>query len=155
MSPLTFIAFCLAVYRLSLLVTADRITKGPRDALLRRLERPDHRLERQTVDERRGIRTWLECVCSCGHRIAAAPDGPDTPQQVRLAFEAHLDEHADEIAHPLLADLLDCPWCVSVYVGIPAAWATVSWSSGWGWWVIAGGLAASAVSGFLAEFAKP
>ena len=48
-----------------------------------------------------------------------------------------------------LVDLLGCMWCVSVYVALGT---TVLTYFCWGWWQwIALGLAASAVTGFLAE----
>lgn len=98
MTPFVAVLAVLAVYRLTLLVTADEITEAPREDAL----------------------DWL-------------------------------DDHD----HPKLATLLGCPWCMSIWLGLPIAWSAHRWGSEPWWQIVALGLAASAVTGFLATFAKP
>lgn len=70
---------------------------------------------------------------------------------------------ADAITGPLrgrlpegrLAELLGCPWCSSVWLAPPVVASGLWWSTGWGWWLVMGSLAASAVAGFLASYASP
>jgi hypothetical protein len=59
--------------------------------------------------------------------------------------EKILDEHGDKTA----ADLLTCPWCLSVWVSAGVAIARLCWPRAWSW--VARGLAASAVTGHLAH----
>lgn len=53
------------------------------------------------------------------------------------------------------AYLLSCPWCSSAYLAPLVLASALWWSDGWGWWLAAGSLAASAVTGFLASYASP
>ena len=75
---------------------------------------------------------------------------------------------ADEIARPWrdraleklgddsrLGYLIDCPWCASVWLAPPIVASALAWADGWGWWLAAGSLAASAVTGALASYASP
>lgn len=94
MTPLVAVLAVLAVYRLTLLVVADEITRPPRDWLIER------------VPDRVGV-------------------------------------------------LLSCPWCMSVWISVPVAWVAYE-HGGSGWFLVpALALSASAVAGFLAEFAAP
>lgn len=56
---------------------------------------------------------------------------------------------------PKLAVLAVCPWCASPYIAVPAVWLTLAFADGWVWWLVAGSLAASGVTGLLAEHASP
>ena len=94
MDPLVVLVAVLAVYRLTMLVTADEITRPLRDRL-----------------------------------VVAAPGRFDY--------------------------LLECPWCASIYVAPPVMASAYWWSDGWGWWLTAGSLAASAVTGIIASYASP
>lgn len=94
MDPLVFLVASLAAYRVTMLVTADEITRPTREALTARVP-------------------------------------------ARVGY------------------LLDCPWCASVWVCPPVVGSAYWWGDGWGWWVTAGGLAASAVTGVLASHASP
>lgn len=74
---------------------------------------------------------------------------------------------ADEITRPArngLAEWIDtdwfsywisCSWCVPPWIAPPVVASGLAWSSGWGWQLAAGSLAASAVTGFLSSFASP
>lgn len=68
---------------------------------------------------------------------------------VPIRNEELLAEIADN--PPALAYLVNCPWCVSVYVG--AAVAPLAWAWGTRWWLLvpALALAFSYVTGFLAS----
>jgi len=90
MDLITFAVAALATARITKLVTSDRITQAPRNALLRRLD-----------------------------------------------------------STSLLAYLVVCDWCVSVYVGA-AVVAVVLWGGSVGWWVLAA-LAFSYTAGWLAS----
>lgn len=73
---------------------------------------------------------------------------------------------ADEITAPIrdrlvervpdrVGLLLTCPWCMSVWLSVPVAWTAYE-HGGSGWFLVpALALSASAVTGFLAEFAAP
>lgn len=89
MDLITFAVAALATARLTRLVTTDRITEAPRNAVLRRLD-----------------------------------------------------------ADSLLAYLIVCDWCASVYVGAAVA-AVATWGPSWSVWVLAA-LAYSYVAGYLA-----
>lgn len=69
---------------------------------------------------------------------------------------------SDAVTEPLrerssgwLGELLSCPWCSSMWLAPPVVASAVWWSTGRAWWIAMGSLAASAVAGFLAEFARP
>lgn len=51
--------------------------------------------------------------------------------------------------------LLTCPWCASPYVATVVVGSGLAWSTGWGWQLVAGVLAASGVTGALARYASP
>lgn len=80
-------------------------------------------------------------------------------------YRATLLVTADEITRPWrervteragrLAYLVDCPWCVSMYLAPVAVASALAWGDGWGWWLAAGSLAASAITGALASYASP
>lgn len=88
----------LAVYRLTLLVTADELTAPARQRAIGRLAEAER------------------------YRLAAA---------------------------------LECPWCVSVWVAPAVVGSALLWSSSTAWWLVAGSLAAAAVTGALATVARP
>lgn len=96
MGPFVFVVAALATYRATLLVTADELTRPPRE--------------------------W-----------AIAKVGEESRW----------------------AHLIECPWCVSCWLAGPVVASALWWSDGWGWWLVAGGLAASATTGFLASYASP
>lgn len=50
---------------------------------------------------------------------------------------------------------LTCPWCASVWLAPLVVGSAIAWGDGWGWWLAAGSLAASAVVGALATVARP
>lgn len=74
---------------------------------------------------------------------------------------------ADEITHPArvrarklwpsegFAYWLSCTWCVPPWIAPPIVASGLAWSDGWGWQLVTGSLAASAVVGFLSTFASP
>ena len=54
-----------------------------------------------------------------------------------------------------LAAGLECPWCAGLWVAVPATAATLAWSHRRAWWLAAGSLAASAVTGIVSRYAAP
>lgn len=95
MTATTILLVSLAVYRGTLLVTGDRITRTPR--------------------------RWLRARLN---------------EEGRVAY------------------LLECPWCVSIYLGTIGAAVAWAWPDGWWRWP-ALALAASGVTGLLATMAAP
>lgn len=92
MDTITLAVAALVTHRITLLVTTDRITRAPRQAVLRRL------------------------------------DGDS-----------------------LLAYLVVCNWCVSIYTGLAVA-AAGAWAGAWTWpWILPLALAFSTVTGLLAR----
>lgn len=158
----------LAVYRLTLLVTADRITRKPRRAILGWLNRRAHHLaESSDLVAARSYR------CSCGWGVArlegypataATVDEPlpsvlaaiDLPRDgiVDLAatYRSHVADHADDVGR--FGSLLTCPWCVSVYLGAVGAAVWAWWPAGpWYWPALA--LALSGFTGLAASLGSP
>jgi len=62
-----------------------------------------------------------------------------------------LATHLRDTHHPRLAYFVLCPWCVSIWVGIPAA--PVIYAYGHNWWLFVPALvlALSAAAGWLAR----
>lgn len=54
-----------------------------------------------------------------------------------------------------VAYLIQCPWCASVWIGFAVAWTGWQYGDRAWWFIPAWALSASAVTGFLATFAKP
>lgn len=51
--------------------------------------------------------------------------------------------------------LMDCPWCVSFWIGLAVAGTGWTWGDRWWWFVPAAALAASGVTGILTDLAHP
>lgn len=112
---ISLVVYALAVARVTRLVNADRITKAPRDAVLRAL--------------------WLRAY----RRLGPAPS----------------EAEVEAVEKPLLVYLIECPWCVSIYVGAGAAGLLAAFgpgSSGLFWPALA--LALSQATGLLAQLEK-
>lgn len=161
----------LAVYRLTLLATADTITKTPREWLIRRatgeaghalllwFSRPEWGARKvvpfaeatpEFIDRRSTNGALVGGECSCGEWSQRNPNGK---QAVEAGWLAH--RRASTNYEAKLAVLLGCPWCASFWLAIPAA---VSWwhFAGRAWWLVAAAvLVGSAVAGLLAHLASP
>lgn len=87
----------------------------------------------------------------CTYRLTLLVTADELTEDPRDALLDWLDDHD----HPKLATLASCVWCASVWIGLPVAFSAERWGSEPWWQVIALGLAASAVTGILAAFAKP
>lgn len=130
---LIFLAYALAVARVTRLVAADRITEAPRRWLTVRL------WGRYITDEdvaRRYTRMAEESKFDVARRWMA---------------EERIDANAEA---PLLVYLLTCRWCASIYVAAVAApiaywWGTEPW-----FLVPALALAFSHVTGLLNQLEK-
>lgn len=147
MTALAWVLTALAVYRLTLLVVADKITEAARWWAIGL----GHRL---TLTRPSGA---VEGTCSCGwstRSIIVGGVGKGWP----LATANVEDDHHAHVAAQV-ADgwryLLTCPWCASVWLAGPAVASGLAWSTGWGWQLAAGALAVSGVTGFLARYAAP
>lgn len=112
---ISLVVYALAVARVTRLVNADRITKGPRDAIIAALWR----------------RTWL--------KLGPAPS----------------QDEIDAVQKPLPVYLIECPWCVSIYVAAAGAGLLAAFGPGspWLFWP-ALALAFSHVTGLLAQLEK-
>lgn len=162
----------LAVYRGTLLVTGDRITRTPRRRLRAWLHRRAHHLMPNAEGH-----LW---ECSCGWSIRAQVDGSaggspayrllvtepvpkgfhlpsslvwaqDVSDYLERAYRLHAAQGTDESR---LGYLLECPWCVSIYLGTIGAGVAAAWPEGWWRWP-AMAMAASGVTGLLATIAAP
>jgi hypothetical protein len=55
----------------------------------------------------------------------------------------------------VVVKLMDCPWCVSFWLGL-AVFGTAWWyADTWPWWLACGALAGSATAGILTDLAHP
>lgn len=144
MTATVAVVAALAVYRLTMLVTADTITEPARERVI----------------------DWLNARKHPGRPVmpesTPAPDGPFLPGEptVDLLESGPLVvDGATMVARATdphrLAYLLDCPWCASIWLAAPASAVTYWWSHTPAWWIAAGTLAASAVTGIVATFASP
>ncbi len=85
------------------------------------------------------------------YRLSLLVTADELTEPLRTPAVAWLDRHG----HEMVATLGSCVWCASVWVGLPVAWSAHEWGTEWWWRVLALGLTASAVTGFLATFASP
>lgn len=159
----------LAVYRVTLLVTADRITRAPRRAVLGWLRKRAHHL----ADHDTHLALARRIRCSCGWQIErlegypdvaaliaepipSALDGVDLPRDgvaaLEPVFRSHVEDHHDDVGR--WGYLLTCPWCVSIYAGLVAAGVWAAWPNGWWYWpgLV---LALSGFSGLAASLGSP
>jgi Protein of unknown function (DUF1360) len=56
--------------------------------------------------------------------------------------------------HPLVK-LINCPWCVSFWLGLAVVASGWAYGDRWWWFIPAGALSASAVAGALTDLAHP
>lgn len=160
----------LACYRVTLLVTSDRITRAPRRALLDRFRRRAHHVAK--VEQEGDVVVLAECACrwrvariSPAYPATAALVSDPVPTALegldlgRLgvadylgALRAHIADNADDVGR--FGYLLTCPWCVGFYVGIAGAvlWAWVP--DGWWFWP-ALAFALSGFTGLAASLGAP
>lgn len=119
MDPFLFVVDLLAVYRLARLVTKDSLFDRPRWWILNRWPSeqttfPDNLvLERRTED---------------GHVYGILKSG------VHVYMTAKVDDEGDPLWEAdrtyKLSELVECPFCVSVWL----AFAVVALRVGWDWW---------------------
>lgn len=109
----------LAVYRLTILVSADHLTAPVRDRVVTRLNERKH-----------------------GPRPESATYRMDWLTQV------HQDPHR-------LAYLIECPWCVSVWIAAALTGGTVLWAHTTAWLFVMLTLAFAAVAAILATRYSP
>ena len=94
--------------------------------------------------------SWLLAALAC-YRATLLICADEILEEPRYRLGTWLDGRR----HHKLADLLVCPWCVSVWLAPAAVGSGLAWADGWGWQLAAGALAASALTGALATFASP
>lgn len=168
MSGLTVVLVLLAVYRGTLLVTSDRITRTPRRRLREWLRRRAHHLDSADQDGD----GFTRYRCSCGWSVQVVeqtgqvaisypvPEGVQIPagplnQEIRKAWiTGAIAGHQRDADSGRLGYLIECPWCVSIYLGAIGAAVAWAWPHGWWRWP-ALALAASAAAGFLSTLAAP
>lgn len=114
--------YALAVARITRLIVADKVLERPRRAVI--------------------LSAWLRAY------PWVRAEEPDDPTQQRKNLAMVMANHADN--PPMLAYLVVCPWCVSIWVGAVMAPLALAW--GTRWWMLAPALALafSHITGFLA-----
>ena len=124
---LLFLVYALAVARLTRLLTLDRLTEAPRERLIVAV----------------WTRAWMPW---------ARVEHPEEDEHMQRNRACHMGSaaRADDADPPLLAYLLTCPWCVSIYVGAVAAPLAWFWGSSPWLAIPALALAFSQVTGVLA-----
>lgn len=159
-----------ATYSLTMLVTSDHITAGARRRLLNRLS--GHGLVTPPVGRDASGFAWVWAVgeglgqvrCRCGRaELCDWVEDPDGAHDAEATMLAHVaDEQGDALDDDLspswrskVAYLLRCPWCASVWVGIPVAVSAVLWGHTAWWLTVALVLAGRVVSGTWARVASP
>lgn len=154
MTGLIAVVAALVVYRLTMLVVADEITEPLRERITSKYVHAIHEaIIRPSVADRDPVGEYF-AACRCGQSWSG-PDWGDVVSELN----GHLnDEHRGGIEMtkgPRWLILLSCPWCSSWWIGLPVVWS--AWCFGdRSWWMVpAGALAASAVTGIVATFAKP
>lgn len=101
-AALLLVVYALAAARVTVLITEDRITQTPRNALVRRIK------ARATA---RRLREW-----TAEYTAADLPVPPGTERELRSLAARKTAEQP-----PYLAYLLGCPWCAGFWVSLPAA----------------------------------
>ena len=111
----------LAVYRLTILVTADKLTARWREAVVLRLQERRH-----------------------------GPRPPASDSLDRMGWQSAVATDP----HPL-AYLVQCPWCVSVWIGAALTGGTILWGHSTAWLAVMLTLAFAAVAAILAVRYSP
>lgn len=129
-SAITLAIYALAVARVTRLATSDRITEAPRRALM--------------------VRLWARTIAEvdAAARFPAMLAKQGLPYTARAMAAERLDDGAER---PLGPYLIECPWCVSIYVGAVAAPLVYFLGSSPWLFVPALALAFSYVTGRLAQ----
>jgi hypothetical protein len=122
---ITIAVFALAVARVTRLITKDRITEAPRNKIV--------------------LALWARAIDD----EVAAKRFPNAPIHRRRWIAQERFEAGAEA--PLLAYLLTCPWCASIYVAAVAAPVCWAWGDSPYAFVPAIGLAFSQITGLLAK----
>lgn len=152
LTPFTLVLWCVATYRLTLLVTRDAITRGLRERAKARLT--GHGVLADPVAGLGHHETLAEGVaavrwgCRCGYQASSIGAVERHVQNERAG--AMGDTPAGKLAY-----LITCPWCASIWLAAALAPAAL-WAPGSAWWLACTGvLAASAATGLLATIAAP
>lgn len=155
MSGLVAIVAALAVYRLTMLVVADELTEPVRARIVGRYV---HRVHDDVVrpyaadGPNRDGEFYAECRCGVSWA------GPVWSDVIAERNQHHYEAQSEGIEMtegPWWLTFLSCAWCSSWWIGLVVVWS--AWCVGdRAWWMVpAGALAASAVTGVVATFAKP
>lgn len=154
MSGIVAVVAALLLYRLTMLVTADTITAPVRDRIVARYVHPTHELTTRPHRDRpveHGGDWRFSTVCRCGARFVG-----DEWVDVVSEANGHVNERRGEMTTgPRWVQLLDCPWCASVWLSFPVAWSAWCFGTRAWWFVPSAALAGSAVTGIISTFAKP
>lgn len=148
MMALWIVVAVLAAYRLTVLVVYDEITRPLREQVrdLWLQPREDHAAAVAEVDKVENETRITSIQCACGVEFTA-------PVDARILWKQHVAEQPTR--HPRLAVLVECPWCVSVWMGALVAATGLLWAHCTWWQIIAGGLAIAAVAGPVAVYLHP
>lgn len=160
MDTLVLLVAVLAVYRVTLLVTSDELTRPWRERTTELVL--GHRLKRR-VDGNPVLPIDADIAkarCRCGYEQLIDPSDADDRDSTVSLVAAHVEDqnHMEAESGSIrakLSYLLQCSWCASMWIAPLAVASALAWGDGWGWWLAAGTLAASAVTGFLASYASP
>lgn len=129
---LIVLVYALAVARVTRLITADKLTEGPRSRL--------------------SLHLWAATISPeeagkyAAHRYVLGHE--PTVSTLRKAMA--LERLGDDAEPPLSVYLLGCPWCASIYVAAVAAPLAYFWGSSPWLFVPALALAFSYFTGFAA-----
>lgn len=155
MTGLIAVVAALVVYRLTMLVTADEITEPLRERITSKYVHPvhDYTVHPDPHDgPNRDGEFYAECRCGMAW---SGPVWSDVIGEANQHFGDARRTGIEMTKGPRWIILLSCPWCSSWWIGLPVVWS--AWCFGdRSWWIVpAGALAASAVTGIIATFAKP
>lgn len=135
MNALTLAVAALATYRLTLLIAKDRVSYRPREWVVRRSGRRRHR-DIQTD----ATGHW---TCTCGD------SGKTAETAIWHAQKAPL------IKPGPVGYLVECTWCVPIYVAPPVVLSGLLAGDRLWWQLTAGSLAAAAAASILAFYWTP
>jgi len=145
LTALTLVVYALAVARTTRLVVADKLTEGPRKWLVGKVK---------GLYWRRFIRLAEE-LTEIVNEEARAGHLDDALEERRRWLESELEAEGKAAEKrqkdSKLVYLVTCPWCVSIWMSLPAVIVWWNWPTEWWSFGPAILLAFSQVTGELAE----
>lgn len=86
------------------------------------------------------------------YRVTMLVTSDAITEPLRAKAQAYLDKRPST-EH--LTPMLECAWCAGMWVAVPATALTLAGQRKRWWWLGAGSLAASAITGVIATYASP